>query len=122
MRGELGAACDAPAGTPILDPGRRFGGIVARDRFAHLDADEQWAMFPVSSRHLLPGGALLFTSGPDAGTATGAVAGRPVPHARLAPPEYAARLEAAGLAVRAVLAEDPGCAGHSVWLARRTPG
>jgi SAM-dependent methyltransferase len=99
--------------------GRRFGGIVAWDSFFHLTADEQRAMFPHFAAHLAPGGALLFTAGPAAGEAMGEVEGRPVYHASLSPAEYAGLMEAHGLAPRAFVAEDPDCAGHSVWLARR---
>jgi len=99
--------------------GRRFGGIVAWDSFFHLAADEQRAMFPRFAAHLDPGGALLFTAGPAAGEAMGEVEGRAVYHASLSPGEYAGLMEAHGLAPRAFVAEDPGCAGHSVWLARR---
>jgi SAM-dependent methyltransferase len=102
-----------------LDLGARFGGIVAWDSFFHLTRGEQRAVVPRFARHLLPGGALLFTSGPADAEATGAVGGRPVHHASLSPAAYAALLEANGLAVRAFLAEDADCAGHSVWLARR---
>jgi trans-aconitate methyltransferase len=59
-----------------LQIGRRFGGIVAWDSFFHLTADDQRAMFPVFARHLAPGGVLLFTCGPAAGEAVGAVEGR----------------------------------------------
>ena len=99
--------------------GRRFGGIVAWDSFFHLTADEQRAMFPRFAAHLAPGGALLFTSEPEAGEAMGAVAGAPVYHASLSPAEYAGLMQASGLLARAFVAEDPRCAGHSVWLARR---
>lgn len=102
-----------------LDLGRRFGGIVAWDSFFHLAEAEQRALIPPLAAHLLPGGALLFTAGPDAGEAWGSVAGAPVYHASLSPAGYAAALEAAGLVVRGFLAEDPDCAGRSVWLARR---
>jgi hypothetical protein len=76
-------------------------------------------MFPRFAAHLEPGGALLFTAGPAAGEAMGAVEGRPVYHASLSPGEYAGAMEAQGLAPRAFVAEDSDCAGHSVWLARR---
>jgi SAM-dependent methyltransferase len=102
-----------------LDLGRRFGGIVAWDSFFHLAADEQRALIPRLAGHLVPGGALLFTAGPDAGEAWGAVVGAPVWHASLSPAGYAGALEASGLLVRGFLAEDPDCAGRSVWLARR---
>ena len=101
-----------------LDLGERFGGIVAWDSFFHLAAEEQRAMVPRFAAHLAPGGALLFTAGPEAGEAMGTVEGSAVYHASLAPAEYAARLEAAGLDIRAFVAEDPDCGGHSVWLAR----
>jgi SAM-dependent methyltransferase len=103
-----------------LDLGRRFAGIVAWDSLFHLTADEQRALVPRLADHLLPGGALLFTSGPDAGEAWGSVGGMPVYHASLSPAGYAGLLEASGLIVRAFIAEDRECAGHSVWLARRT--
>ena len=101
-----------------LELGRRFGGIVAWDSFFHLTPEEQRAMFPVFARHLVAGGALLFTAGPEAGEAMGSVEGEPVYHATLSPAEYAALLEANGMLARAFVAEDPDCAGHSVWLAR----
>jgi SAM-dependent methyltransferase len=96
-----------------LDLGRRFAGIVF-----HLTDVEQRAMFPRFARHLAPGGALLFTSGTEAGEAIGAVDGRALHHASLSPAGYAACLEAAGLLVRAFVAEDPAC-DRTVWLARK---
>ncbi len=102
-----------------LDLGRRFGGIVAWDSFFHLGADEQRALIPRLAEHLLPGGALLLTTGPDAGEAWGSVAGAAVHHESLSPAGYAAAFEAAGLLVRAFVAEDADCTGHSVWLACR---
>jgi hypothetical protein len=103
-----------------LDLGRRLGGVLAWDSFFHLTREDQRAMFPVFARHLVPGGALMFTSGPADGEAAGAVGGAPVYHASLSPAAYAALLEAHGFVVRAFLAEDADCSGHSVWLARRT--
>lgn len=101
-----------------LDLGRRFAGILAWDSFFHLTEVEQRAMFPRFARHLAPGGALMFTSGPEAGEAIGAVDGRALHHASLSPAGYAACLEAAGLEVRAFVAEDPAC-DRTVWLARK---
>lgn len=102
-----------------LDLGRRFGGVIAWNSFFHLTRDDQRGMFAVFARHLLPGGGLMFTAGPGNGEVVGAVEGSPVYHASLAPSEYARCIEAEGLEVRGFLAEDPACAGHSVWLARR---
>ena len=59
-------------------------------------------MFPVFARHLVPGGALLFTSGPGDGEAVGAVGGAAVYHASLSPAAYAGLLEANGFAVSVV--------------------
>lgn len=102
--------------------GRQFDGIVAWDSFFHLEPDDQRAMFPVFAAHLKPGGALLFTSGPEATEGVGHVSGHEVYHASLSPAEYAARIEAAGLVVRAFFADDPDCDLHSVWLARKPGG
>lgn len=102
-----------------LDLGRRFGGIVAWDSFFHLSAEEQRALLPRLADHLRPGGALLFTAGPDAGEAWGTVGGAEVWHESLSPAGYATALAAGGLLVRGFLAEDPDCAGRSVWLSRR---
>lgn len=102
-----------------LDLGQRFGGIVAWDSFFHLPGDEQRALIPRLAGHLQPGGALLFTAGPDAGEAWGEVGGAPVWHESLSPAGYATALEESGLLVRGFIAEDPDCADRSVWLARR---
>jgi hypothetical protein len=62
----------------------------------------------------------MFTSGPSASEAIGKVGERPVFHASLAPEDYRALLRQAGFEVLDFVAEDPDCAGHSVWLARFT--
>ena len=61
----------------------------------------------------------MFTSGPRHGEAIGQLRGEPLYHASLAPEEYRTLLAAHGFAVVAERMEDPGCGGHSVWLARR---
>ena len=100
--------------------GRRFGAIIAWDSFFHLDQDEQRAMFPVFQQHLLPGGMLLFTSGPRAEIAIGNMYGEDVFHASLDPDEYRARLGSTGFHVLDFRLEDPHCGGHTVWLAQAT--
>jgi SAM-dependent methyltransferase len=97
---------------------RRFDAIVAWDSFFHLDQDEQRAMFPVFERHIAPRGALLFTSGPHAGTAIGCMYGEDLFHASLAPDEYRALLAATGFRVLQFVPEDPKCGGHTIWLAQ----
>ena len=98
--------------------GRAFGGLLAWDSFFHLRPDDQRRMFPVFRAHAAPGAALMFTSGPAHGVAMGWFRGEPLYHASLDPAEYRALLDANGFAVVAHAAEDPGCGGRTVWLAR----
>lgn len=100
-----------------LDLSVRFSGIIAWDSFFHLTRDEQRGVIPRLARHLLPGGAMLLTVGPDDGEAIGQVGAGPVYHASLSPAEYADRLISVGLVVESFVANDPDCAGHSVLLA-----
>jgi SAM-dependent methyltransferase len=99
--------------------GRRFDAVLAWDSFFHLAPDAQWAMFPIFAAHLAPGGRLLFTSGPAEGSVIGRVGDEKVYHSSLSPADYAALIEASGMEVRAFIAEDADCGGHTVWLARR---
>ncbi|MBS7542275.1 class I SAM-dependent DNA methyltransferase [Ancylobacter oerskovii] len=99
--------------------GRRFGGLIAWDSFFHLSPGDQRRMFAIFAAHAEPGAPLLFTSGPAAGEAIGTLEGEPLYHASLDPAEYRARLDEAGFDLVAHRAEDPGCGGHTVWLARR---
>jgi len=99
--------------------GKQFNGIVAWDSFFHLPFDDQRAMFDVFRAHAAPGAALIFTSGPDHGEAIGDHAGEALYHASLSPEEYHVLLAANGFDVMAHTANDPACAGHTVWLARR---
>lgn len=98
---------------------RQFNGIVAWDSFFHLPHDDQRAMFETFRRHAAPDAALMFTSGPAHGEATGDHAGEALYHASLAPGEYRLLLAEAGFAVGAHKANDADCAGHTVWLAQR---
>ncbi|GGL62749.1 methyltransferase [Wenxinia marina] len=101
-----------------LDLGRQFDAILAWDSFFHLSAADQRGMFATFAAHAAPGAALMFTSGTEAGTAIGEVGGRPIFHESLSTEEYRERLDDAGFDVLAHVAEDPDCAGHTVWLAR----
>lgn len=98
---------------------RTFDGILAWDSFFHLTADDQRSMFSVFAAHAGEGAALMFTSGPEAGEAIGSFEGEPLYHASLAPQEYRDLLGANGFEEIAYVANDPGCGGHTVWLARR---
>ncbi len=103
----------------LLKLNERFDGILAWDSFFHLTHEDQAAMFPVFAAHAAPGAALMFTSGRDRGVAMGTFEGEPLYHASLEPAEYEALLAANGFAVVARVFDDPGCGGHSVWLARK---
>jgi SAM-dependent methyltransferase len=98
---------------------RTFAAIIGWDSFFHLTPAAQGALIPRLSQHLITGGALLLTVGPQAGELLGEVGGEPVYHASLDPKDYAARLAAVGIAVIAFVAEDAACAGRSVLLARK---
>ena len=103
-----------------LDLGERFDGIVAWDSFFHLAPDAQRACIARMAAHLVPGGALLVTVGPDACEAQGTVGGEPVYHASLAPADYATCSERNGLRLTGFLAEDEDTDRHSVLMARKT--
>src|SRR5262245_40863993 len=46
--------------------GRRFDGILAWDRFFHLNHDDQRRMFPIFADHAAAGALLMFNTGPPA--------------------------------------------------------
>jgi SAM-dependent methyltransferase len=99
--------------------GRRFDGLLAWDSFFHLTPEDQRAMFPIFAAHAGQAAALMFTSGPRHGEAIGAFHGEPLYHGSLDPAEYRSLLDKHRFEVVAHVAEDPGCGGHTVWLARR---
>lgn len=99
-----------------------FDGIIAWNSFFHLTPDEQRNTLPRMADHLAPGGRLLVTVGPDAGEASGTVAGESVYHASLSPAEYASLLEQHGLILVAFAAEDPGCQDHTILMAKKRDG
>lgn len=99
--------------------GRRFGGLIAWDSFFHLTPEDQRGMFPVFAAHAAPGAALMFTSGPAHGEAIGTFEGEALYHGSLDPREYRALLAENGFSVTDHVVEDPGCGGHTIWLARR---
>ncbi|HVZ10797.1 class I SAM-dependent methyltransferase [Rhodopila sp.] len=98
--------------------GRRFGGILAWDSFFHLGHDDQRRMFAVFARHAAGGAPLMVTSGPAHGVAIGRLYGEPLYHASLDAAEYRQLLSAHGFVPLAHVAEDPSCAGHTIWLAQ----
>ena len=101
-----------------LAVGDRFDGILAWDSFFFLSHDQQRAMFPVFASHARPKAALLFTSGPASGEASGTFEGETLYHASLDPNEYQSLLSDNGFRVEHHVAEDPDCDRHTVWLGR----
>lgn len=103
-----------------LDLGKQFDGILAWNSFFHLGPDDQRAMFPVFAAHANPGAPVLVTTGHAEGEAIGEIdGGAPVYHASLSPAAYRTLFDEAGFDVIDFIPEDPDCAGHSVWLARK---
>ena len=101
-----------------LDLGQQFDAILAWDSFFHLSAADQRAMFDTFAAHAAAGAALMFTTGPEAGTAIGAIGDRPIFHESLSPADYRTELARTGFAEVAFTPEDPECHLHSIWLAR----
>jgi len=102
-----------------LDLGRQFDGIIAFRSFFFLAPEQQRTMFSVFASHKRPSAALLFTSGPDEGEVIGEFEGEPLYHASLSPAEYRSLLDENGFNVARFVPDDPECAGHCIWLARR---
>jgi SAM-dependent methyltransferase len=96
---------------------RRFEGILAWDSFFHLGTDDQRRMFRRFASHAHSGAPLMFTSGTAEGEAIGVYGNEPLYHASLEPAEYEQLLATNGFVVRAYVADDPQCGGHTVWLA-----
>ncbi|QDK98838.1 class I SAM-dependent methyltransferase [Acinetobacter tandoii] len=97
---------------------QKFDAILAWDSFFHLAQDDQRQMFAQFARHAQLGTVLMFSSGPADGEAIGELFGEPLYHASLAPEEYRALLRQYGFQVLEMVAEDPECTGHTVWLAQ----
>jgi len=98
---------------------QKFDAILAWDSFFHLTPDDQRQMFMQFARHAKLGTVLMFSSGPAYGEAIGELFGEPLYHASLAPEEYRHLLAQYGFEVLNMVAEDPECTGHTVWLARK---
>jgi trans-aconitate methyltransferase len=105
-----------------LTLGRTFQGLLAWGSFFLLEPDQQRRMFDVFAEHAAPGAALMFTSGDREDETIGSYCGEPLYHASLAPSEYRALLERSGFEVVAYVPNDPSCADHTIWLARRGRG
>ena len=105
-----------------LGLGRTYDGLLACHSFLHLSAEDQRAMFARFAVHPRGGGALMFTSGPEAGESISRWQGEPLFHASLDPAEYRALLAANGFEVVESRLSDPDCGHSTVWLARKTAG
>jgi len=100
---------------------RRFSGIIAWHSFFHLSPADQRPMFERFAGHLMPGGALMFTSGTQEGEALGEWQGEPLYHGSLSTSEYRALLDSNGFEVVEHRADDPECGYATVWLAQMRP-
>ena len=98
---------------------QKFDAILAWDSFFHLTQDDQRHMFAQFARHAKLGTVLMFTSGPEHGEAIGELFGEPLYHASLSSEEYRHLLAQYGFEVLKMVAEDPECTGHTVWLAKK---
>ncbi|MFH7766617.1 class I SAM-dependent methyltransferase [Acinetobacter sp. BSP-28] len=96
-----------------------FQGILAWDSFFHLTQDDQRKMFAQFSNLAETGTALMFTSGPSHGEVIGDMFGDALYHASLSQDEYRQLLTDHGFEVVKMVLEDPDCAGHTVWLAKK---
>jgi trans-aconitate methyltransferase len=103
-----------------LDLGRRFEGVLAWHSFFHLSPDDQRPMFARFAAHAGPGAPLMFTSGPEHGTAIGEWMGEPLYHGSLAPEDYGALLAANGFTIADHRVRDPECGESTIWLAIRS--
>jgi len=99
--------------------GQKFQGILAWDSFFHLTPDDQRLMFKQFFQFAEQGTMLMFTSGPEHGESIGEIFGDALYHASLSPDEYQQLLKNHGFKVVKMIAEDPDCAGHTVWLAQK---
>lgn len=101
--------------------GRRFDLLIAWDSFFHLAGADQRGMFPTFAAHAEPGGVLLLTTGPEAGTAIGAIGAETLFHESLAPEEYRVLMDDAGWEELGFWPEEPACGGRTIWMARHRP-
>ncbi|MGX5700261.1 class I SAM-dependent DNA methyltransferase [Acinetobacter kookii] len=98
---------------------QKFQGILAWDSFFHLTQHDQRKMFTQFSRFAEQGTVLMFTSGPSHGEALGDLFGDVLYHASLSQQEYRQLLKDHGFEAVKMVAEDPDCAGHTVWLVQK---
>ncbi len=103
----------------LMALGRSFHAILGWNSFFHLTQNEQRHLLPLLSNHLLPGGSLMLTVGPEAGEVTGHVGDDLVYHASLDPSEYRQILEQNGLELDALVSEDPTCDHQTILLAHK---
>ncbi len=97
---------------------QKFDAILAWDSFFHLTQDDQRQMFARFAQHAQLGTVLMFSSGPAHGEAIGEFFGEHLYHASLTQEEYRDLLTKSGFQVLKMVAEDPECTGHTVWLAQ----
>ena len=96
-----------------------FSGIVMWHSLFHLPPPEQRAVFHRVAAHTEAGSMLMFTSGTEAGTASGEFAGESLAHYSLDVAEYEELLTTYGFEVVEFRESDPGCGHANIWLTQR---
>jgi ubiquinone/menaquinone biosynthesis C-methylase UbiE len=97
----------------------KFDGIIAWNSFFHLNQDDQRCVLELFSKHLNPGGTLIFTAGPSSGEVTGQVNGRDVYHSSLSYDEYKSELDRLNIEILDCKLNDLECNGHSIYLSKK---
>ena len=98
-----------------------FDAIIAWHSLFHLPPDDQRDIFEVLTRHMNPGGLLLFTSGTTAGECWSNNGGEDLYQSSLDTEEYKHLLAAQNFHVLRYVEDDPECGRATIWLARYQP-
>lgn len=99
----------------------KFDCILAWHSFFHLPPHDQHAMFKRFEEHIMPGGMLLFTTGPAAAEEWCDNGGEDLYHASLDPFEYKELLVAHHFELITHKINDLSCGGATVWMAYYDP-
>ena len=102
-----------------LNMENQYDGLVAWNSFFHLKQSDQPMVLSLFAKHLKSGAPLLFTAGPEKGEVRGKIAGRDVYHSSLEVEDYKFILNKNEMKLIDYKLNDPECALHSVFLAKK---